>query len=69
MAVFVTNLLQQMQSKFEQMSDSILQRIDEMGARINELEGTVGELMQQAGVQQSDIPVLSQPPSAKPADS
>jgi hypothetical protein len=40
-----------------------------MGARINELEGTVGELMQQAGVQQSDIPVLSQPPSAKPADS
>jgi len=47
LSVFVQNLLQQMQSKFEQMSESIIQRIDEMGTRIDDLEKSIGHLVSQ----------------------
>ncbi|GHP08796.1 hypothetical protein PPROV_000753300 [Pycnococcus provasolii] len=50
LTAFITNLLQQMQSRFQQMSDSIIGRIDEMGTRIDELEKSIGDLIQQSGV-------------------
>lgn len=48
LTVFVQNLLNQMQTRFQQMSESILGRIDEMGTRIDELEQSIGELMEDA---------------------
>lgn len=50
LTVFVQNLLNQMQSRFQQMSDAILGRIDEMGSRIDELEQSISELMEDAAV-------------------
>ena len=55
LTIFVQNLLQQMQGRFEQMSDTILGRIDEMGTRIDDLEKSIGDLMQQAGVEEKDL--------------
>lgn len=54
LTVFVQNLLQQMQTRFQEMSDAIINRIDEMGARIDDLEKSIGELMQQAGIEETD---------------
>lgn len=56
LTVFVQNLLNQMQSRFQQMSDSILTRIDEMGSRIDELEQSIGELMEDAAVDDQRSP-------------
>ena len=51
LTLFVQNLLEQMQTRFETMSNQIVDRIDEMGNRIDDLEKSIGELMQQAGVE------------------
>ena len=56
LTVFVQNLLNQMQTRFQQMSDSILTRIDEMGNRIDELEQSIGELMEDAAVDDQKSP-------------
>lgn len=50
LTIFVQNLLEQMQLRFNQMSGSIVTRIDEMGNRIDDLEKSITDLMQQAGV-------------------
>lgn len=60
LTVFVQNLLNQMQTRFQQMSDSILTRIDEMGNRIDELEQSIGELMEDAGGDDQKSPAPSQ---------
>ena len=51
LTLFVQNLLEQMQGRFNTMSTTIISRIDEMGGRIDDLEKSIGELMQQAGVE------------------
>eukprot|EP00301_Raphidiophrys_heterophryoidea_P018993 c397_g1_i2.p2 GENE.c397_g1_i2~~c397_g1_i2.p2 ORF type:complete len:117 (+),score=21.05 c397_g1_i2:50-352(+) len=51
LSVFVQNLLDQMQGRFQQMSTTIISRIDDMGSRIDELEQSINELMQQAGIE------------------
>lgn len=45
--MYVQNLLQQMQTRFQDMSNSIVGRIDEMGNRIDSLEKNISDLMQQ----------------------
>eukprot|EP01036_Dinobryon_divergens_P034094 gene34094-44051_t len=50
LTIFVQNLLEQMQQRFNQMSSSIIGRIDEMGNRIDDLEKSISDLMQQAGI-------------------
>lgn len=56
MTVFVQNLLQQMQSRFQAMSDSIITKIDEMGSRIEELEQSINELKAEMGQEGSPSP-------------
>jgi len=55
LTIFVQNLLEQMQSRFNQMSSSIIGRIDEMGNRIDDLEKSIAELMAQAGIDAEKI--------------
>mmetsp|Transcript_24401 Transcript_24401/g.22172 ORF Transcript_24401/g.22172 Transcript_24401/m.22172 type:complete len:83 (+) Transcript_24401:54-302(+) len=55
LTIFVQNLLEQMQSKFNQMSNSIIGRIDEMGGRIDDLEKSISDLMIQAGIDPKEI--------------
>ena len=50
LTLFVQNLLEQMQTRFETMSNQIVDRIDEMGNRIDDLEKSIAELTEQAGV-------------------
>lgn len=50
LTIFVQNLLEQMQTRFNQMSNTIIGRIDEMGNRIDDLEKSISDLMQQAGI-------------------
>eukprot|EP00605_Chrysophyceae_sp_TOSAG23-4_P002026 GSChrysophyteH1.ASY1.ANO1.2244.1 assembled CDS len=50
LTIFVQNLLEQMQHRFNQMSGSIIGRIDEMGNRIDDLEKSISDLMEQAGI-------------------
>ncbi|XP_010652170.1 heat shock factor-binding protein [Vitis vinifera] len=64
MTVFVQNLLQQMQSRFQAMSDSIVTKIDEMGNSINELEQSINELRAEMGAEGSPSPLA--PPKSKP---
>jgi heat shock factor-binding protein 1 len=47
LTIFVQNLLEQMQQRFNQMSSTIISRIDDMGGRIDELEKSIGDLMAQ----------------------
>lgn len=54
LTTFVQNLLQQMQTRFEEMSGNIINRIDEMAVRIDDLERSISELMQQAGAEEGD---------------
>lgn len=56
---FVQNLLQQMQTRFEEMSGNIITRIDEMANRIDDLEKSIAELMQQAGAEEGDNPAAT----------
>eukprot|EP00796_Vickermania_ingenoplastis_P005313 gene5313-3815_t len=59
LTTFVQNLLQQMQTRFEEMSGNIINRIDEMASRIDELEKSISELMQQAGAEEGDTAAAS----------
>lgn len=56
LTTFVQNLLQQMQSRFEEMSNNIITRIDEMGTRVDDLEKSIEELMQHAGTEDGENP-------------
>ncbi|KAI8566066.1 hypothetical protein RHMOL_Rhmol02G0010600 [Rhododendron molle] len=70
MTVFVQNLLQQMQSRFQTMSDSIITKnilhvtcflncdraLDEMGSRIDELEQSINDLRAEMGQEGSPSP-------------
>ena len=56
LTIFVQNLLEQMQNRFNQMSSSIIGRIDEMGNRIDDLEKSISELMAQAGIDAEKMP-------------
>ncbi|CAG9799287.1 unnamed protein product [Chironomus riparius] len=53
--IYVQNLLQNVQDKFQCMSEQIIGRIDEMGNRIDDLEKSISDLMQQAGVSEQNI--------------
>ncbi|WOG83772.1 hypothetical protein DCAR_0102950 [Daucus carota subsp. sativus] len=61
MTVFVQNLLQQMQARFQTMSESICflncNVLDEMGGRINELEQSISELKTEMGAEGSPSPL------------
>mmetsp|Transcript_37782 Transcript_37782/g.121186 ORF Transcript_37782/g.121186 Transcript_37782/m.121186 type:complete len:117 (-) Transcript_37782:83-433(-) len=65
LTLFVQNLMEQMQSRFNTMSDQIIGRIDEMGTRIDELESSIGELMAQAGINDDEAEEAAE---ARPAD-
>lgn len=56
LTVFVQNLLQQMQIRFQAMSDAIIGKIDEMGGRIDDLERNISELMTQASASAGAAP-------------
>nr|XP_009615223.1 heat shock factor-binding protein-like [Nicotiana tomentosiformis] len=56
MTVFVQNLLQQMQTRFQTMSESIISKIDEMGNRIDELEQSINDLRTEMGQEGSPSP-------------
>lgn len=47
LTIFVQNLLEQMQQRFNQMSSTIINRIDDMGGRIDDLEKSIADLMNQ----------------------
>jgi heat shock factor-binding protein 1 len=47
LTIFVQNLLEQMQQRFNQMSSTIINRIDDMGNRIDDLEKSIADLMTQ----------------------
>ncbi|XP_043718897.1 heat shock factor-binding protein [Telopea speciosissima] len=66
MTVFVQNLLQQMQSRFQAMSESIVSKIDDMGQRIDDLEQNINELRNEMGTEGSPSPVA--PTKAKSED-
>ncbi|XP_019184016.1 PREDICTED: heat shock factor-binding protein 1-like [Ipomoea nil] len=59
MTVFVQNLLQQMQSRFQAMSESIISKIDEMGNRIDELEQSINDLRSEMGQDGSPSPSVA----------
>ena len=50
LTVFVQQILQDMQGKFQNMSDGIITRINDMGERIDDLERNIAEILAQAGV-------------------
>lgn len=56
LTIFVQNLLEQMQQRFNQMSSTIINRIDDMGSRIDDLEKSIGDLMTQAGIEADATP-------------
>lgn len=56
MTVFVQNLLQQMQTRFQTMSESIISKIDDMGNRIDELEQSINDLRLEMGQEGSSSP-------------
>lgn len=49
--VFVKELMDNMQTRFNRLSDTIVGRIDDMGVKIDELEKSVNELMDQTGAE------------------
>ena len=44
----MTQMLDQMQTRFGNMNNNIIGRIDEMSKKINELEHSIGELVKEA---------------------
>ncbi|PSS01500.1 Heat shock factor-binding protein, partial [Actinidia chinensis var. chinensis] len=66
MTVFVQNLLQQMQSRFQTMSESIISKIDEMGNRIDNLEQSINELRAEMGQEGSPSPSSVLKPKEEP---
>ncbi|CCW62112.1 unnamed protein product [Phytomonas sp. EM1] len=51
LGAYMQELLQRMQSSFENMSKQIAGRIDEMDERVGVLEKSIDELIQQAGAE------------------
>mmetsp|Transcript_35779 Transcript_35779/g.86370 ORF Transcript_35779/g.86370 Transcript_35779/m.86370 type:complete len:91 (+) Transcript_35779:132-404(+) len=49
--VFVKELMDNMQTRFNRLSDTIVGRIDDMGTKIDELEKSVNDLMDQTGIE------------------
>ncbi|CAN4113567.1 unnamed protein product [Withania somnifera] len=68
MTVFVQNLLQQMQTRFQTMSDSIISKIDDMGNRIDELEQSINDLRVEMGQEGSPSAALKSKDESKSAD-
>ncbi|XP_049398025.1 heat shock factor-binding protein-like isoform X2 [Solanum stenotomum] len=70
MTVFVQNLLQQMQTRFQTMSESIISKNIEMGNRIDELEQSINDLRGEMGQDGAPSPSASLKPKedAKPTD-
>ncbi|XP_059286952.1 heat shock factor-binding protein-like [Lycium ferocissimum] len=66
MTVFVQNLLQQMQTRFQTMSESIISKIDEMGNRIDELEQSINDLRGEMGQDGAPSPSASLKPKEEP---
>nr|XP_009612679.1 heat shock factor-binding protein-like [Nicotiana tomentosiformis]XP_016491804.1 PREDICTED: heat shock factor-binding protein 1-like [Nicotiana tabacum] len=66
MTVFVQNLLQQMQTRFQTMSESIISKIDEMGNRIDELEQSINDLRAEMGQDGAPSPSASLKPREEP---
>ncbi|CAB9527542.1 heat shock factor binding protein [Seminavis robusta] len=62
LAIFVHDLLQEMEGRFSEMGDSISGRMESMGKKMEELETSVNELMEQAGLP----PPATQPPPGTP---
>ena len=50
LTVFVQQILQDMQGKFQNTSDNIVSRMEDMGERIDDLEKNIAEILAQAGV-------------------
>ncbi|CAA2983185.1 heat shock factor-binding 1-like [Olea europaea subsp. europaea] len=61
MTVFVQNLLQQMQTRFQAMSESIICKniLFKMGNRIDELEQSINDLRAEMGQEGSPSPSAS----------
>ncbi|KAM3323831.1 heat shock factor-binding protein [Capsicum chacoense] len=70
MTIFVQNLLQQMQTRFQTMSESIISKIDDMGNRIDELEQSINDLRVEMGQEGSPSPsaALKSKDDSKAAD-
>ncbi|XP_060174062.1 heat shock factor-binding protein-like [Lycium barbarum] len=66
MTVFVQNLLQQMQTRFQTMSESVISKIDEMGNRIDELEQSINDLRGEMGQDGAPSPSASLKPKEEP---
>ncbi|KAK4354988.1 hypothetical protein RND71_027182 [Anisodus tanguticus] len=67
MTVFVQNLLQQMQTRFQTMSESIISKtLDEMGNRIDELEQSINDLRGEMGQDGAPSPSASLKPKEEP---
>ncbi|GMY27728.1 Heat shock factor binding [Fagus crenata] len=70
MTVFVQNLLQQMQTRFQTMSESIITKnilfLFYMGSRIDELEQSINELRTEMGVEGSPSPSAPSQPKLEP---
>mmetsp|Transcript_7562 Transcript_7562/g.13632 ORF Transcript_7562/g.13632 Transcript_7562/m.13632 type:complete len:92 (+) Transcript_7562:215-490(+) len=49
--IFVKELMDNMQTRFNRLSDTIVGRIDDMGSKIDELEKSINDMMDQAGVE------------------
>jgi len=52
--IFVSDLLESMQSKFKTMGDSILSKMDDMGSRIDDLEKSISEMVEITGVSETN---------------
>ncbi|XP_070048030.1 heat shock factor-binding protein-like [Nicotiana tomentosiformis] len=66
MTVFVQNLLQQMQTRFQTMSESIISKNIEMGNRIDELEQSINDLRAEMGQDGAPSPSASLKPREEP---
>mmetsp|Transcript_12785 Transcript_12785/g.19239 ORF Transcript_12785/g.19239 Transcript_12785/m.19239 type:complete len:95 (+) Transcript_12785:137-421(+) len=51
--IFVKELMDNMQTRFNRLSDTIVGRIDDMGSKIDELEKSINDLMDQAGTEET----------------
>mmetsp|Transcript_685 Transcript_685/g.1166 ORF Transcript_685/g.1166 Transcript_685/m.1166 type:complete len:95 (+) Transcript_685:136-420(+) len=51
--IFVKELMDNMQTRFNRLSDTIVGRIDDMGSKIDDLEKSINDLMDQAGTEET----------------
>jgi len=54
--LFVRELLDQMQSRFQEMEDTLEDKMGEFGMRMDDLEQSLNELMEQAGLDPPEDP-------------